>query len=99
MQRIKLASYLRDKGKIFILDEPTDGLHLKDIDRLISLFDRMIEDGNTIFLIEHNISVIKSADYVVELGPKGGDQGGRILFEGTPQAMKNAKNSVTAEYL
>lgn len=99
LQRIKLASYLRDKGKIFILDEPTDGLHLKDIDRLISLFDRMIEDGNTIFLIEHNISVIKSADYVVELGPKGGDQGGRILFEGTPQAMKNVKNSVTAEYL
>lgn len=99
LQRIKLASYLRDKGKIFILDEPTDGLHLKDIDRLISLFDRMIEDGNTIFLIEHNISVIKSADYVVELGPKGGDQGGRILFEGTPSEMLNAAKSVTRQYL
>lgn len=99
LQRIKLASYLRDKGKIFILDEPTDGLHLKDIDRLISLFDRMIEDGNTIFLIEHNISVIKSADYVVELGPKGGDQGGRILFEGTPSEMLKAAKSVTRQYL
>ena len=99
LQRIKLASYLRDKGKIFILDEPTDGLHLKDIDRLISLFDTMIDAGNTIFLIEHNLEVLKSSDYVIELGPKGGDQGGRILFEGTPQAMKNAKNSVTAEYL
>lgn len=99
LQRIKLASYLRDKGKIFILDEPTDGLHLKDIDRLISLFDTMVDAGNTIFLIEHNLEVLKSSDYVIELGPKGGDQGGRILFEGTPQAMKNAKNSVTAEYL
>ena len=99
LQRIKLASFLREKGKIFILDEPTDGLHLKDIDRLISLFDRMIEDGNTIFLIEHNISVIKSADYVVELGPKGGDQGGKILFEGTPSEMLNAAKSVTRQYL
>lgn len=99
LQRIKLASFLREKGKIFILDEPTDGLHLKDIDRLISLFDRMIEDGNTIFLIEHNISVIKSADYVIELGPKGGDQGGRILFEGTPSEMLNAAKSVTRQYL
>ena len=99
LQRIKLASYLRDKGKIFILDEPTDGLHLKDIDRLISLFDTMVDAGNTIFLIEHNLEVLKSSDYVIELGPKGGDQGGRILFEGTPQTMKNAKNSVTAEYL
>lgn len=99
LQRIKLASYLRDKGKIFILDEPTDGLHLKDIDRLISLFDTMVDAGNTIFLIEHNLEVLKSSDYVIELGPKGGDQGGRILFEGTPQAMKNAQNSVTAEYL
>jgi len=59
----------------------------------------MIDAGNTIFLIEHNLEVLKSSDYVIELGPKGGDQGGRILFEGTPQAMKNAKNSVTAEYL
>lgn len=99
LQRIKLASFLREKGKIFILDEPTDGLHLKDIDRLISLFDRMIEDGNTIFLIEHNISVIKSSDYVIELGPKGGDQGGRILFEGTPSEMLNAAKSVTRQYL
>ena len=99
LQRIKLASFLREKGKIFILDEPTDGLHLKDIDRLISLFDRMIEEGNTIFLIEHNISVIKSADYVVELGPGGGNSGGTVLFEGTPSEMLNAAKSVTRQYL
>lgn len=99
LQRIKLASFLREKGKIFILDEPTDGLHLKDIDRLISLFDTMVELGNTIILIEHNLEVLKSSDYVIELGPKGGDQGGRILFEGTPSEMLNAAKSVTRQYL
>nr|MCR4800306.1 excinuclease ABC subunit UvrA [Bacteroidales bacterium] len=99
LQRIKLASFLREKGKIFILDEPTDGLHLKDIDRLISLFDTMVEVGNTIILIEHNLEVLKSSDYVIELGPKGGDQGGRILFEGTPREMLNAAKSVTRQYL
>ena len=99
LQRMKLASFLREKGKIFILDEPTDGLHLKDIDRLISLFDRMIEEGNTIFLIEHNISVIKSADYIVELGPGGGNSGGTVLFEGTPSEMLHAAKSVTRQYL
>lgn len=99
LQRIKLASFLREKGKIFILDEPTDGLHLKDIDKLIALFDKMIEEGNTIFLIEHNISVIKSADYIIELGPGGGNKGGTILYEGTPGNMRRAKNSVTALYL
>ncbi|MBR4114648.1 MAG: ATP-binding cassette domain-containing protein, partial [Bacteroidales bacterium] len=99
LQRIKLASFLREKGKIFILDEPTDGLHLKDIDRLISLFDTMVEVGNTIILIEHNLEVLKSSDYVIELGPKGGDQGGRILFEGTPSEMLNASKSVTRQYL
>lgn len=99
LQRIKLASFLREKGKIFILDEPTDGLHLKDIDRLISLFDTMVEVGNTIILIEHNLEVLKSSDYVIELGPKGGDQGGRILFEGTPGEMLNAAKSVTRQYL
>ena len=99
LQRITLASFLWEKGKIFILDEPTDGLHLKDIDRLISLFDRMIEEGNTIFLIEHNISVIKSADYIVDLGPGGGNSGGTVLFEGTPGEMLHAAKSVTRQYL
>lgn len=99
LQRIKLASYLREKGKIFILDEPTDGLHLKDIDRLISLFDTMVDVGNTIYLIEHNLEVLKSSDYVIELGPKGGEQGGKILFVGTPAELVKATNSVTAPYL
>lgn len=99
LQRIKLASFLREKGKIFILDEPTDGLHFKDIDRLTNLFNEMIDAGNTIFLIEHNLDVLKSADYVIELGPSGGNKGGQILFEGTPKEMVSAKNSITARYL
>lgn len=99
LQRIKLASYLLEKGKIFILDEPTDGLHLKNIDQLIQLFEKMINTGNSIFLIEHNIEVLKSADYVIELGPSGGDKGGEIIFQGTPTEMLQSKSSVTAPYL
>lgn len=99
LQRIKLASFLREKGKIFILDEPTDGLHLKDIDRLISLFDTMVSAGNTIFLIEHNLEVLKSSDYVIEIGPGGGHKGGEVIFTGIPAQMQGAKYSVTAPYL
>ena len=99
LQRIKLASYLRNKGKIFILDEPSDGLHLNDIDRILRLFDEMVEKGNTIFLIEHNLEMVKSADYAIELGPGGGNMGGEILFSGTPKAMTECENSVTGKYL
>lgn len=99
LQRIKLASSLREKGKIFILDEPSDGLHAGDIRRIISLFDTMVDAGSSIFLIEHNIEMLKSCDYLVELGPGGGAMGGRITFEGTPSAMAQCPNSVTAPYL
>ena len=99
LQRIKLASYLRDKGKIFILDEPSDGLHLNDIDRILKLFDSMVEQGNTLFLIEHNLEMLKACDYAIELGPGGGNQGGRILFQGPPSAMVECPDSVTGPYL
>lgn len=99
LQRIKLASYLRNKGKIFILDEPSDGLHLNDIDRILRLFDEMVEKGNTIFLIEHNLEMVKSADYAIELGPGGGNMGGEILFSGTPKTMAECEISVTGKYL
>lgn len=99
LQRIKLASYLRNKGKIFILDEPSDGLHLNDIDRILHLFDEMVEKGNTIFLIEHNLEMVKSADYAIELGPGGGNMGGEILFTGTPKTMAECEISVTGKYL
>ena len=71
LQRVKLASYLDSKGKVFILDEPTDGLYVKDIHHILRLFDTMVDQGNTIYLIEHNLDVLKAADYVIELGPGG----------------------------
>jgi len=99
LQRIKLASYLRDEGKIFIMDEPSDGLHLNDIRRILDLFDTMVEAGNTIFLIEHNLEMLKACDYLIELGPGGGAMGGKVLFTGTPKAMLDCKASITRPYL
>ena len=98
LQRIKLASYLRDAGKIFILDEPSDGLHLNDIKRILSLFESMVEAGNSIFLIEHNLEMLKTCDYLVELGPGGGNKGGKVVFNGTPKEMTSCKTSVTGPY-
>ncbi len=99
LQRIKLASSLGNKGKIFIMDEPSDGLHLNDIDRILRLFDDMVDAGNTIFLIEHNLEMVKSADYAIELGPGGGNTGGKVIFAGTPADMTNCTESVTGPYL
>ena len=99
LQRIKLASYHRDAGKIFIMDEPSDGLHLNDIKRILDLFDTMVEAGNTIFLIEHNLEMLKSCDYLVELGPGGGAMGGKVLFTGTPKLMLDCKVSITRPYM
>ena len=99
LQRIKLASYLRDEGKIFIMDEPSDGLHAGDIRRILDLFNGMVEAGNTVFLIEHNIDMLKACDYIIELGPGGGAMGGNVIFSGTPKAMAESKESVTAPYL
>ncbi len=99
LQRIKLASYLRDAGKIFILDEPSDGLHLNDIKRILSLFDDMVEAGNSIFLIEHNLEMLKACDHIIELGPGGGNKGGKVIFSGTPKQMLDCKNSITGPYL
>lgn len=99
LQRLKMASYLGEKGKIFIIDEPTDGLHLKDVQNIISLFEKMVEEGNSVYVIEHNTDVIKAADYVIELGPGAGENGGTILFTGTSKELKLCKDSITAAYL
>ena len=110
LQRIKLASYLNSSlthshinalthSHIFIMDEPSDGLHAGDIRRILDLFDSMVEAGNTIFLIEHNIEMLKACDYLIELGPGGGAMGGDIIFAGTPKAMTEAPASVTGPYL
>lgn len=99
LQRLKMASYLGENGKIFIIDEPTDGLHPKDIHRLIDLFNQMVENGNTLYIIEHNLDIIKSADYIIEIGPGAGEKGGKVIFTGTPQQMTQSKQSITAKYL
>lgn len=108
LQRMKIASYLQpytmpvDQGGhrgVFIIDEPTDGLHLKDVHHLVELFERMVECGNTVYVVEHNTEVIKAADHVIELGPGAGDQGGNVIFSGTPQQMSQSPHSVTAPYL
>lgn len=98
LQRLKLASHLGQQGKLFIIDEPTDGLHIKDIRHLLALFRRMVEQGNSLFIIEHNLDLIRSADWLVELGPGAGEEGGRITFEGTPLQLA-AAHTVTAKYL
>ncbi len=99
LQRLKIASYLKEKGKIFIIDEPTDGLHPKDVASLVALFEKMVDQGNSIYVIEHNIDVIKSADHVIEMGPGAGEDGGRVTYSGTPRGMKDCPSSVTASYL
>jgi excinuclease UvrABC ATPase subunit len=98
-QRIKLASELHKKGSIYVLDEPTSGLHISDIARLHKLIDRLIEDGNTVVTIEHNVDIIRQADWIIDLGPEGGDKGGKIMFEGTPAELLKSKKALIAEYL
>lgn len=101
-QRVKLSTELgkKDTGKTFyILDEPTTGLHFQDIKLLVDVVNKLVDRGNTVLIIEHNLDVIKMADHIIDLGPEGGDGGGQILFEGTPEEMIQIKNSHTAKYL
>ena len=99
LQRLKLASYLSVEGKIFIIDEPTDGLHTKDIRHILRLFDSLVDRGNTVWLIEHNLDVIRSADWLIELGPGAGEEGGTVIYEGTPEGCLHCPASVTKDYL
>ncbi len=101
-QRVKLATELskRATGKtIYILDEPTTGLHSADVHKLIEVLQKLVEGGNTVLVIEHNLDVIKTADYIIDLGPEGGDKGGTIVAKGTPEEVAASKNSYTGKYL
>ena len=98
-QRIKLASELHQAGSVYVLDEPTTGLHMSDIARLLEILNRLVDAGNTVIVIEHNHDVICSADWIIDLGPEGGNKGGQVVFEGTPQQLLRAKNSLTGKYL
>ena len=101
-QRIKLATELSKKstGKtLYILDEPTTGLHMADVSKLIDILYRLADNGNTIVVIEHNLDIIKCSDYIVDLGPEGGDKGGNIVAVGTPEEVAKIKESATGEYI
>jgi excinuclease UvrABC ATPase subunit len=98
-QRIKLASELHKNGSVYVMDEPTTGLHKSDISRLLAIMDRLVDTGNTVIVIEHNLDVIKNGDWIIDMGPEGGNKGGRIMFEGTPEELLSAENSLTGLYL
>ena len=102
-QRIKLSSFLV-KGEaehpvLFIFDEPSTGLHFHDIEKLLAAFDRLIERGHTVLVIEHHPDIIRRADWVVDLGPEGGREGGNVVFAGTPEQLAHCKESYTAKYI
>jgi excinuclease UvrABC ATPase subunit len=98
-QRIKLASELHKQGSIYVMDEPTTGLHLSDIDRLLTIMNRLVDGGNTVIVIEHHLDVIRHADWIIDMGPEGGHKGGTVIFEGTPRDLRNAKESLTSQYV
>jgi len=101
-QRVKLAAHLAQatcRGTLYIFDEPTTGLHFDDIAKLLGAFQRLIDNGGSILIIEHNLDVIRSADWVIDLGPEGGERGGEIVAQGTPEQIAAAKNSYTGRYL
>jgi excinuclease UvrABC ATPase subunit len=98
-QRIKLASELHKRGNIYVMDEPTTGLHMSDIDHLLAIMNRLVDSGNTVIVIEHHLNVIRNADWIIDLGPEGGNKGGAVVFEGTPRDLLKCKASLTARYL
>ena len=101
-QRVKLATELakRSTGKtVYILDEPTTGLHTEDVSKLIAILQRLVDGGNTVVVIEHNLDFIKTADYIIDLGPEGGDRGGEVVATGTPEEVAQNEKSYTGAYL
>ncbi|WP_286907159.1 excinuclease ABC subunit UvrA [Clostridium sp. UBA1652] len=98
-QRLKLASELHTKSSIYILDEPTTGLHMADIEKFINIVEGIVDRGNTVIIIEHNVDIIKRADWIIDMGPDGGTRGGEIIFEGTPKELLKCEASLTAKYI
>jgi excinuclease UvrABC ATPase subunit len=98
-QRIKLAGELHKKGSIYVMDEPTTGLHTSDIQHLLDIMNRLVEIGNTVVVIEHNLDVMRQADWIIDMGPESGKRGGKVLYEGPPAGIKACKESLTADYI
>ncbi len=98
-QRIKLASELHKEGSLYVMDEPTTGLHMSDTAHLLEIINRLVDGGNTVIVIEHNMDVVRNADWIIDMGPEGGSRGGQVLFEGTPAELKKAKGTITSKYI
>jgi excinuclease UvrABC ATPase subunit len=98
-QRLKLATHMAGKGGVYILDEPTAGLHLADVEQLLSLLDRLVDAGKSVIVIEHHQAVMAHADWIIDLGPGAGHDGGRVVFEGTPAGLVAARSTLTGEHL
>jgi excinuclease UvrABC ATPase subunit len=98
-QRLKLATHLGEKGGVYVLDEPTSGLHLADVEQLLGLLDRLVDSGKSVLVIEHHQAVMAHADWIIDLGPGAGRDGGRVVFEGTPADLIAARSTLTGEHL
>jgi excinuclease UvrABC ATPase subunit len=98
-QRLKLAIHMAEKGGVYVLDEPTTGLHLADVEQLLGLVDRLVDSGKSVIVIEHHQGVMAHADWIVDLGPGAGHDGGRVVFEGTPADLVAASSTLTGEHL
>jgi len=98
-QRLKLATHMGAKGAVYVLDEPTSGLHLADVEQLLGLLDRLVDSGKSVIVIEHHQAVMAHADWIIDLGPGAGHEGGRIVFEGTPADLVASRSTLTGEYL
>lgn len=98
-QRVKLAIQMGEKGDVYVLDEPTTGLHLADVERILGLLDRLVDAGKTVIVIEHHQAVMAHADWIIDIGPGAGHDGGRVVFEGTPADLVAAKSTLTGQHL
>jgi excinuclease UvrABC ATPase subunit len=98
-QRLKLATHMAEKGGVYVLDEPTSGLHLADVEQLLGLLDRLVDGGKSVIVIEHHQAVMAHADWIIDLGPGAGHDGGRIVFEGTPAQLVKKKSTLTGKHL
>ena len=98
-QRLKLAKELSKKGNIYIMDEPTTGLHMSDITSILNIIHHLVEKGNTVVVIEHNLDIIRNADWIVDMGVDGGTRGGEVLYEGIPEGLRSCERSITAKYI
>ncbi|CAM5237231.1 excinuclease ABC subunit UvrA [Streptomyces tanashiensis] len=98
-QRLKLATHMGDKGGVYVLDEPTTGLHLADVEQLLGLLDRLVDSGKSVIVVEHHQAVMAHADWIIDLGPGAGHDGGKIVFEGTPADLVAARSTLTGEHL